>query len=243
MNYGLYNIFLGMRARQQTLENQANNIANASTVGFKAQRMIYSTFEAEKRADTDRQMLVAGASAETKTDFTMGSIMQTGRSMDIAIEGDAFLQVQTPRGVRFTRAGNMTVNDAGQLATKNGDLVIGANGPITIPRNSEIAIGEKGIIAAAGRDIDTLQLVRFENPAAALVKDGDTMFAANGTEAPQAATGGKVISGALETSNLNTVSEMVSMINNNREFESLQRSLTLLMNDIGRKISGEIGKM
>lgn len=243
MNYGLYNIFLGMRARQHTLENQANNIANASTVGFKANRMIYSTFEAEKRADTDRQLLIAGASAETQTDFSMGSIQQTGRDMDIAIEGDAFLQIQTPRGVRFTRAGNMTVNDAGQLVTKTGDLVVGTNGPITIPRDSKISIGEKGAITASGKAIDSLQLVRFNNPAAALIKEGDTLFAANGTEAPIAATGGKVISGALEVSNLNTVTEMVSMINNNREFESLQRSLTLLMNDMGRKISGEIGKV
>lgn len=243
MNYGLYNIFLGMRARQHTLENQANNIANASTVGFKAQRMIYSTFEAEKRADNDRQLLVAGASAETQTDFSIGSIRQTGREMDIAIEGDAFLQIQTPRGVRFTRAGNMTVNDAGQLVTKSGDLVVGEKGPITIPRDAKISIGEKGIIAANGRDVDTLQLVRFNNPAAALVKEGEALFAANGTEAPVTATNSKVISGSLEVSNLNTVSEMVSMINNNREFESLQRSLTLLMNDMGRKISGEIGKV
>lgn len=243
MNYGLYNIFLGMRARQNTLENQANNIANASTVGFKAQRMIYSTFEAEKRADYDRQLLVAGASAETQTDFSMGSIKQTGRSMDIAIDGDAFLQIQTARGVRFTRAGNLTVNEAGQLATKTGDLVVGTNGPITIPRDTAVSIGERGVISASGKNIDTLQLVRFNNPAAALIKDGDSTFAANGTEAPVAATSGKVISGSLEMSNLNTVSEMVSMINNNREFESLQRSLTLLMNDMGRKISGEIGKV
>lgn len=63
MNYGLYSIFLGMRARQNTLETQANNIANASTAGFKAQRMVYSTFEAEKKGTGDQQLLVAGASA------------------------------------------------------------------------------------------------------------------------------------------------------------------------------------
>ncbi len=243
MNYGLYNIFLGLRARQQTLEVQANNIANASTAGFKAQRLIYSTFEAEKRADTDRQLLVAGASTQTTTDFSNGSIQQTGRSMDVAIEGDAFIQVQTPRGVRFTRAGNMTVSDGGQLVTKNGDFVIGANGPITIPRDAKLEIGERGVISAAGRDIDTLQLVRFDNPAAALFQDGDTMFAATGTEAPQPATNSRVVQGALEGSNINSVTELVAMINNNREFESLQRSLTLLMNDMGRKISGEIGKV
>ena len=243
MNYGLYTIFLGMRTRQNTLETQANNVANASTVGFKAQRMIYSTFEADKRAETDRQLLVAGASAQTNTDFSTGTIRDTGRGMDVAIEGDAFIQIQTPRGIRFTRAGNMTVSETGQLVTKTGDLVVGEKGPITIPRDQELSIGQKGVLSAGGKDIDTLALVRFNNPTAALMKDGDTLFAATGSEPPQAATNSRVIQGSLEGSNINAVSEMVAMINNNREFESLQKSLTLLMNDMGRKISGEIGKV
>jgi flagellar basal-body rod protein FlgF len=243
MNYGLYSIFLGMRARQNTLETQANNIANASTTGFKAQRMIYSTFEAEKKGTGDRQLLVAGASAGTSTDFSAGSIQQTNRSLDVAIEGDAFLQVQTPNGIRYTRAGNMTVNDGGQLVNKNGDLVVGEKGPITIPRDSALSIGKRGVLSAGGKDIDALKLVRFNNPAAALLKDGESMFIATGAEAPQDAPGAKVIQGSLEGSNINSVSEMVAMINNNREFESLQKSLTLMVNDMGRKISGEIGKL
>ncbi|MEQ1604160.1 MAG: flagellar basal-body rod protein FlgF [Pyrinomonadaceae bacterium] len=243
MNYGLYTIFLGMRARQNTLETQANNIANASTTGFKAQRMIYSTFEADKKGTGDRQLLVAGASAATNTNFTAGAIQQTGRGLDVAIEGDAFLQVQTPNGIRYTRAGNMTVNDGGQLVNKNGDLVVGEKGPITIPRDSELSIGKRGVLSAGGKDIDSLKLVRFNNPAAALLKDGESMFVATGAEAPQAATDSKVTQGSLEGSNINSVTEMVAMINNNREFESLQKSLTLLVNDMGRKISGEIGKL
>ena len=243
MNYGLYTIFLGMRTRQNTLEAQANNIANASTVGFKAQRMIYSTFEAEKKGDGDRQLLVAGASAQTNTDFTTGQIRQTGRGLDVAIDGDAFLQIQTPRGVRYTRAGNMTVNDSGQLVTKNGDLVVGEKGPITVPRDTELSIGKKGVLSGGGKDIDSLKLVRFDNPAAALKMDGDSTFEATGAEAAQTATGSKIVQGAIEGSNVNSVTEMVAMINNNREFESLQKSLTLLMNDMGRKISGDIGKM
>ena len=243
MNYGLYSIFLGMRARQNTLETQANNIANASTMGYKAQRMIYSTFEAEKKGTGDSQLLVAGAATQTNTDFSNGSIQPTGRSMDVAIEGDAFFQIQTPGGVRYTRAGNLTVNDGGQLVTKNGDLVVGEKGPITIPRDSKLSIGEKGVMSAEGKDIDTLKLVRFENPAAALLKEGESMFSLSGAEQPQAATSSKVVQGSLEGSNINSVTEMVAMINNNREFESLQKSLTLLVNDMGRKISGEIGKV
>ncbi|CAN5416407.1 flagellar basal-body rod protein FlgF [soil metagenome] len=243
MNYGLYTIFLGMRSRQATLETQANNIANASTAGFKAERLVYHTFEAEKKGIDDRQNLVAGVSTSNSTDQSAGSIQSTGRSMDVAIDGDAFLQIQTPSGVRYTRAGNLTVSNTGQLVTKGGDLVVGDKGPITVPQDQGLSIGEKGTLVTGGQEFDSLKLVRFNNPTAALSKDGDSMFIATGVEAPQQAVGSKIIQGSLENSNVNPVSEMVAMINNNREFESLQKSMTLLMNDLGRKISGEIGTL
>jgi len=243
MNYGLYTIFLGMRSRQNTLEAQANNIANASTVGFKAERLQYSTFEAEKKGEGDKQNLVAGVLTSGSADFTAGSIQQTGRTLDVAIDGDAFLQIQTPRGVRFTRAGNLSVNSNGQLVTKNGDLVIGEKGAITLPKGGEISIGDDGTLSVGGQNFDKLKLARFNNPTTALTKEGDSLFMATGTEQPQENVNSKVLQGSLENSNINSVSEMVAMINNNREFESLQKSLSLMMNDIGRKISGEIGKI
>ena len=243
MNYGLYTVFLGMRSRQNTLEAQANNIANASTVGFKAERLIYSTFEAAKKGAGDKQNLVAGVLTSGAADYTAGSFQETGRSLDVAIDGDAFLQIQTPRGVRFTRAGNLTLNAGGQLVTKNGDLVVGENGAITVPKEGELTIGHDGSLAAGGQTFDKLKLVRFENPAAALTKEGDALFLATGAEQPQENVISKVHQGVLENSNINSISEMVAMINNNREFESLEKSLSLLMNDLGRKISGEIGKI
>lgn len=242
MNYGLYTIFLGMRSRQNTLEAQANNIANASTTGFKAERLKYSTFEAEKKGSGDNQNLVAGVLTTGASDFTTGSIRQTGRALDVAIEGDAFIQIQTARGVRFTRAGNLTMNNVGQLVTQAGDLVVGQNGPITIPNTGELSFGRDGSLAAKGEVFDNLKLVRFNNPVTALEKEGDSMFMMTGSEQPQANVTATVVQGAVENSNVNSISEMVAMINNNREFESLQKSLSMLMNDIGRKISTEIGR-
>lgn len=243
MNYGLYTIFLGMRSRQNTLDTQANNIANASTTGFKAERLKYSTFEADKKAAGDKQRLVAGVSTASGIDFSSGSMQQTGRNLDVAIEGDAFFQIQTPNGVRYTRAGNLTLNNVGQLITQKGDLVVGDKGPITVPRDGEMVISREGKLTAAGQQFDSIKLVRFNNPASALTKAGDSMFEATGIEAPQDNVTSKVVQGTLEGSNINTVAELAAMINNNREFESLQKSLTLLMNDIGRKISSEIGKI
>lgn len=243
MNYGLYSIFLGMRSRQNTLEAQANNIANASTVGFKAERLAYTSIEASLKGTGDKQRLVGGVTTNSGTDFSSGSIQQTGRDLDLAIESDGFLQIQTPRGPRFTRAGNLSTNDAGQLVTKNGDLVIGSNGPITIPNKAPLAISPEGELSAGGQIFDKLKIVRFNNPASALTKEGDSLFISSGSEVPQENSSAKVIQGSLENANINSISEMVAMINNNREFESLQKSLTLLMNDLGRKISGEIGKI
>jgi flagellar basal-body rod protein FlgF len=243
MNYGLYTIFLGMRSRQNTLDAQANNIANASTVGFKAERMLYSTYEAAKKGADDKQNLVAGVTTSSGTDFSEGSIQQTGRSLDVAINGDAFLQIQTPNGLRYTRAGNLSLDANGQLVTKNGNLVVGETGAITLPQNGEISIGEDGSFAVSGQVFDKLKLIRFDNPATALTKEGDSLFAATGAEKPQENVNSKVVQGALENSNINSISEMVAMINNNREFESLEKSVSLLMNDLGRKISGEIGKI
>jgi flagellar basal-body rod protein FlgF len=232
-----------MRSRQRTLDTQANNIANASTTGFKAERLLYTSAEGEKKGDGSRQNLIAGVLASGTIDFSTGSFQQTGRSLDVAIDGDAFLQVQTPQGVRFTRAGNLTLNKDGQLVTKNGDLVVGERGPITVPDKGEISIGEDGTISAGGKTADKLKLVHFNNPAAALQKSGDALFTLTGAENPQTDVNSRVLQGSLEGSNVNSISEMVAMINNNREFESLQKSVTLLMNDIGRKISSEIGKI
>lgn len=243
MNNGLYSAFLGMRSRQRTLDTQANNIANAMTTGYKAERLLYSTIEADKKGESSMQNLVAGVMTSGATDFSAGNINQTGRDLDVAIEGDAFLQIQTPRGVRYTRAGNLTLDAGGQLVTKNGDLVVGEKGAITVPKGGELSIGTDGSLSVKGKRLDKLKLVRFENPASALQKEGNSLFTETGSEQPLQATNSRVLQGSLEGSNINSIQEMVSMINNNREFESIQKNVSLLMNDLGRKIAGEIGKI
>lgn len=275
MNYGLYASFLGMRARQRTLDVMSNNIANASTTGFKAERLLYRTIEAAEKEVQDQQGNNSGAASSLNTtsspddaavskedalralaqkqgravavvtgsaiDFSSGPIRETGRSLDIALDGDGFIAVQTPRGERYTRAGSLTIDQNGQLVTHDGHLVIGDNGPITLPQG-EISIGTDGSIGVGNQTSDRLKLVRFDNPNNALLKDGNTLFIATGKEKTQEATNVRVVQGALETSNINTISEMAAMIQNSREFDSLQRNVTILMNDL-RKATSEIGKL
>ena len=243
MNPGLYNAFLGMKARQRTLETQANNIANASTDGYKALRLRYTTIEAEKKGDEKHQPTVAGIATESLTDFSAGNIRETGQALDFSIRGEGFFQIQTEEGTRFTRAGSFTLDAAGQLVTKNGDLVVGDEGAITLPANENVSISTDGTITTESGEIaGKIKTVRFENPVEALTHAGNSLFAATGTEEPEDAVGSEVLQGTIESSNINPIEEMVSMINNTREFESLQRSISLMMNDVGRKVATEIGR-
>jgi flagellar basal-body rod protein FlgF len=279
MNYGLYAAFLGMRARQRTLDVMANNLANASTAGFKAEGLLYRSVESAEieaqraseankqasttgpttgqseqtnfaptdpqtdiRAEAKKQSRAVGVLTNSMTDYSPGPIRETGRALDVALDGDAFLVVQTPRGERYTRAGNFTLDANGQLVTHKGDLVVGGAGPITVP-SGEVTIGEDGTISVQGQTIDQLKLVRFNDPRSALLKEGETLYMATGKENATETFNVRVVQGSLEMANVNTVSEMAAMIQNSREFDSLQRNITLLMNDLGRKVSSEIGKI
>lgn len=276
MNHGLYSAFLGMRARQRTLETIANNIANASTAGFKRDSLFHHSIEkadaaliraqqaggplnpqeaaplGARTADSlfaeanspDSLARVFGILSGGVTDFSPGVLRETGRPLDVALDGEGFLVVQTPRGERYTRAGALTVDASGQLVTQRGELIVGDRGPITIRQGKgDLGIGADGSISVDGKSVGKLKVVRFTDARAALTKEGDSLFMATGKEPPQDANNTRVVQGVLELSNVNAVTEMATMMHNSREFDSLQRSITMMMNDIGRKIATEIGRI
>lgn len=263
MNYGLYTAYLGMRARLRTLEVIANNVANASTTGYKADGLHYQSVEAAaleqaRRAAAEAKtaqfddtpfgqsdaalssLRALGVTTGSLFDFSNGTARQTGRSLDVALEGDGFLVVQTPRGERYTRDGSLTLDANGQLVNARGDLIVGEGGPITI-RPGEVSISDDGRISVGGQEQGRLKLVRFDKPNLALSKETDSLFLANSGAQPQDAPQTRIHQGMLEGSNVNPVGEMALMLQNNREFESLQRSVTQLMSM--HKIATEIGKI
>jgi flagellar basal-body rod protein FlgF len=268
MNFGLYAAYLGMRSRQQQLDLLANNIANASTAGFKADRMLFRSVVADQNqkqqqnpgnspsaagtpataTDQNTQLTPVrygfdvGVVTGQLTDFSAGPIRETGRSLDVALDGDGFIAVQTSRGERYTRQGSLTIDNSGQLVTQRGELVIGDSGPITVP-SGNVTFGEDGTISANGQIAGKLKIVRFNNPNTALIKEGDCLFAANGTEQAQEAPNTRVLQGTLESSNVNSLTEMVAMMQNSREFESLQKSVSTIMNELGRKVANEVGRL
>ena len=217
-------------ALRRELDIVANNIANMNTTGFKADGAVFAEYlntgaSAEQFAAPDRRLSFV-QDRTTWHDMSQGPIQQTGNPLDVAIDGDGFLVVQTPRGERYTRNGALQINANGELVTSAGDQVLGDNGPIIFnPTDRDIVINTDGTIRVregvspntdSGRG--KLRLVTFANPQQ-LQKDGSSTFAAPagmhaGTTRPSA----RVVQGTIEKSNVRSVVEMTRMIELSRAY-------------------------
>lgn len=225
-------IYTAMTGASQALDQQAtvaNNLANVSTTGFRAQ---LSNFRAVPMSfgdgssindDTTRTFVL---SATPGADMAPGPISKTGNPLDIAIQGAGFIAVQTPDGNEaYTRAGNLQVDANGQLMAANGDPVIGGNGPIAVPPGSAVTIGADGTVSAIapGSPPDAIAMIdqiKFVNPpAGSLTRGDDGLFrTADGNPADADQTV-KVATESIEGSNVNPVAAMVDMIANARQFQ------------------------
>src|SRR3954468_10334445 len=222
-------------ALQRELDVVANNIANLNTTGFKADNVVFQEFlmpgaRANQFAGSDRQLSFVQDRA-TWLDLSQGPVEHTGNPFDVAISGNAFLTVQTPRGERYTRNGALQVNAQGQLVTSEGLQVIGTNGPIVFqPNDREISIGIDGIISVreGQSTVDAqrgkLKLASFATPRL-LQKDGTSTYVAPAGVTPQAPTDAKVTQGAVEKSNVQSVTEMSRMIEITRTYTQIAQIL------------------
>jgi flagellar basal-body rod protein FlgF len=234
---------------RRELDIVANNIANLNTTGFKSDGAVFSEYLHSGTSDQSMGPLGRRMSfvqdRMTWHDMSQGGIQQTNNPLDVAIEGDAFLVVQTPRGERYTRNGALQINSQGQLVTSAGDQVMGDAGPILFGTNDrDIIINPDGTIrvreaqsnADAGRG--RLRLVAFAN-SQRLMKDGSSTFRAPDGMAPQApAVGVRLAQGAIEKSNVRAVVEMSRMIELTRAYSEvaniLQQQGELRKDAIGR---------
>ncbi len=225
-------IYTAMTGASQALEQQdvvANNLANASTTGFRAQLAAFRDAPlsfgdgSTIKTDTTRTFVL---SSTPGADFTPGPISQTGNPLDVAIQGPGWLSVQTADGNEaYTRAGNLHVDQNGQLVTANNLQVIGTGGPISVPPGADVTIGKDGTVSAlipgnpptAIATIDQLKLV---NPDPASLQRGDDgLFRTADGQPADADRTVTVAAGALEGSNVNPVAAMVAMITNARQFQ------------------------
>lgn len=212
-------------ALRRELDVVANNLANLNTTGYKADGNIFQEFVTPVARATDfvggDQRLSFVLDRATWHDHGAGPVEHTGNPLDVAIDGDAFLAVQTPRGERYTRNGALQINAAGELVTGSGDQVLGDGGPIQFQQNDrDVVIGRDGSIAVPDGIRGKLRLVSFARRDA-LQKDGSSTFSAPNGVQPAAATNSSVVQGAIERSNVRGVIEMTRMIEVTRSYSTV----------------------
>ncbi len=219
-------LYVAMSGASQTMLAQAannNNLANASTTGFRAD---LSAFRAMPVFGPGAPSRVYAMAERPGTDYSYGSLLATGRDLDVAVKGEGWIAVQGPDGREgYTRAGDLRVSTAGLLENGAGHRVLGNSGPIAIPPAEKIEIGADGTLsiqpvgqsAATLAVIDRIKLVN--PPLQDLMKDGDGLMRMqdNSVPPPDAAVG--LSAGTLEASNVNPVDAMVNMISLARQFE------------------------
>jgi flagellar basal-body rod protein FlgG len=237
----------GLDAQQTRMATVSNNLANVNTTGFKKSRAVFEDLvyqnvrQAGGQQSQDTEMpsgLYVGTGSRvvaTEKLFTQGSLVQTGNSLDVAIQGRGFFQVLMPDGSQaYTRDGSFQIDSNGQLVTASGYRVQPA---INVPNNAQsITIGVDGTVTAqlpgqpAPVQVGILQTADFVNPGG-LEPRGENLFLETGASGP-ALTGtpgvnglGTLIQGAVEGSNVNTVEELVNMIETQRAFELNSRSI------------------
>jgi flagellar basal-body rod protein FlgF len=220
----VYTAATGMRARMAAQAAIANNMANASTTGFRADLVNFDSLTVngqglETRRPTSEEV--------TAADFKPGTVEQTGRPLDVAMQGDAWMAVQSADGSEaYTRRGDLQISPSGVLETGDGFPVMGSGGPITVPPADKVQIAQDGTISikplgsasdAPMQKIDQLKLV---SPVGAQTAKGldNLLYVKGGGTLPQDMTA-QVQTGALEGSNVDMTQTLVDMIENQRAYE------------------------
>ena len=237
----------GMEAQQMQLDVISNNLANVSTNGFKRanavfEDLMYQNLRQVGASSSEQSQLPTGLqiglgvrTVATSRSFAQGNLQQSGNKLDVAVQGNGFFQVTMPDGTtNYTRDGSFQVNSQGQLVTSTGLPV--ADG-VTVPANAtSIAIGGDGVVtaqipgSAAPQTIGTIALASFINPAG-LEPKGQNLYAESAASGqPTSGTPGEngmgaLMQGFVETSNVNVVQELVTMIQTQRAYEMNSKAI------------------
>jgi flagellar basal-body rod protein FlgF len=221
-------IYTAMSGAKATLARQdvlANNLANASTTGFRAEMQAFRAVPVLGDGASTRVY-----SIETTPGYSSepGPVAATDRNLDVAMKGDAWLAVQGADGTEaYTRNGALDVNSEGLLVTRGGQTVLGDGGPLTIPTNAQVLIGADGTVSAtvAGARPQAVGRLKLVTPETQLLRGEDGLFRAAAGDLPADATA-RVQAGALEGSNVSPVESMVAMIAAARQYEQQMKILS-----------------
>ena len=220
---------LGYYTRLQALT--ANNLANSDTEGFKA--------------DTMSGRLIGDATFPvpvTKTDLRQGVLQESGRALDVALDGPGFLVVGTPQGERLTRGGALALDGANRLADRHGNLLLGENGPIQIPiRHASLEIQADGDVVVDGSRIDRLRMETVADQSS-LLKEGAGRFIAGAPTQPVDSTTTVLRQGSIEDSNQDTLRGIVDLVTIQRAYGANVDSLKALDSVLGTVVN-QVGKV
>ena len=220
----------GIRARLESLDMLANNIANASAPGFKADHEFYGLYMSAEAADSPvgTTPAVLPVIERQWTDFAQGSLTPTGNPLDLALNGPGFFVAQSPSGAVFTRDGSFRLSLQGEFETQEGYKIQGQDGkPIVVDSTRPVEIGFDGMVRQDGQDVAQIAVVNFADPAS-LAKRGNNYFRSDlSTMAPSAATQAEIQQGRIEAANSQPAESAVRLVNILRQFETLQKALTI----------------
>ena len=233
----------GLRSRMESLDMLANNIANASTGGYKADREFYSLYAAPEAEGPISGPDTLPVIERPWTDFSQGEVRSTGNPLHVALEGKGFFSVNGPGGPMYTRDGSFHLSSASQLVTVDGYPVRGTDGnPITLSAATPAEVLPDGTVHQDGQAAGQIAVVDFASPAA-LGKVGRNYFRpAEGSAAPVPAAGYEVRQGSLEGSNASSAEAAVRLVSVMRQFEMLQKAAAL-GGEMNRKAVEEVARV
>lgn len=249
MSYNILDIAGVAAVKMNQLDLVSNNIANAQTPGYKTEHMMASVGD---NVDDPTNDQVPQVSTSVYVDFSQGVLERTDNNLDVAIQGEGFFELETPKGLAYTRAGNFTVNKEGTLTDQLGNPVMGEGGRITVSGSdtgADVRIAPSGMVKVYGTEVDgvevgILKVVKFSDTTK-LKRAANGLFVDPGqaglsTPAPEEKN---FQSGYLELSNASAVKEMIQMIDIQRSFELYQKAIhtiseqdRLSVNRVGRLV-------
>ena len=250
MDSGFYATCAGLRAQTQALEVTAHNLANLNTAGFRGEQTTFQSLMAVSRPTVPNVLNLAmnnfGVLEGTHMDMTAGNLEKTGNPLDVGIEGSGFFVIQTARGLRYTRNGSFQVSSSGVLVTAAGDPVLGdpalgAKGVINIPAGA-VSIASDGTLSVNGAIAGTIRLATFA-PGTNLTSEGGALMVAPQGSAQPPQGSWAIRQGTLESSNVNSVSSVVTLIAVQREAEMLQRAMSLFDTEFNHIAASDLAKV
>lgn len=220
----------GIRARIQSLDLLANNLANASAAGFKADGESYGLYLSPDAADSPAGTFPAILPVIENhwTDFSQGLLLATGNDTDLALSGKGFFVADAPSGRVYTRDGNFQVSLAGQLQTLDGYPIQGADGkPVVVDGTKSFEVVPDGTVRQNGQDVTRIAVVDFPDPTVLSKRRGTYFVNGVADKEPVAAAQVEIRQGRLEAANSESARSAARLVTVLRQFEALQKALTI----------------